>query len=131
MAGKNKAKKRRRLEREQQQVFLELQANSRRRDKLTARLSKEREALSKLLVAGAAAGLAVGDLAQQAGISRVHAHRLISTAEAARPAAEANAPTDNVNADQTGAPPDTGNGSAPDQEPDQVSPSGPDGPQGS
>jgi hypothetical protein len=84
MAGKNKRKKAKKLEREQRELFRELDASRRRRGKLAARVVEERGVLTGLLVSGASGGVAVGEMAKQAGISRIHAHRLISIAEAAR-----------------------------------------------
>jgi hypothetical protein len=91
MAGKGKRKKAKKLEREQREqreLFQDLHANRRRREKLKARVEDERKALSGLLVAGAAAGVAVGDLAREAGISRTQAQRLLSLAAASREVAD-------------------------------------------
>lgn len=87
MAGKNKQKKGKRLAKDRSDLLADLQANRRRRDKLAAKVSDERSQLSKLLTEGVAAGVTVGELAEQAGISRPHAHRLL--ARAAGPQADA------------------------------------------
>ena len=95
MGAKKKTKKAKKLEKGQRELLRDLRANRRRRDKLAARVGEERDLMSKLLVAGVAGGVAVAELAEQAGISRIHAHRLLSIAEAAR-----------ASADQTGEPVD-------------------------
>jgi hypothetical protein len=75
MAGKKTRKLKRTAAKSE--ILGELREQRRRREKLTARLERERRTLSKLLVKGAAADIAVSDLAAEAGISRAHAHRVL------------------------------------------------------
>jgi hypothetical protein len=79
MAGK-KAKKAKKGG-AQKQLFSELRAQRQRREKLLRRVEEERLKLSELLVAGVASGAAVSDLAAEAGISRIHAYRVLSLAQ--------------------------------------------------
>jgi len=92
MADKKKSKKR--DEKPGKNPLRGLRENRASREKLSARLEKERGVLSDLLVAGAAAGIPVSQLATEAGISRIHAHRLLHDRRVAGEAAPAAGPDD-------------------------------------
>jgi hypothetical protein len=79
MAAKKPKKTKKRTA--QSEILDQLRELRRRREKLTVRLEQERKTLSKLLVKGVAAGAAVSDLAAEAGISRIHAHRVLNLAQ--------------------------------------------------
>lgn len=96
---RKQAKAARKLARRQRQILRDLRSNRRRREKLAKRTDKERAVLDKLLVRGDEAGLAVEDLAEEAGIDPVQADQVLEINE---DSSGESVPVDEPDADQPG-----------------------------
>ena len=96
---RKQAKEAGKLAQRQRKLLRDLRSNRRRREKLNARMDKERAALNKLLVRGGEAGLAVEDLAEESGIDPIQADQVLEIDEDSGVDSE---PAEELDADQPG-----------------------------